>query len=94
MIGATLSWFGRMWVGVAVVCLLNIDSVLSPSLADRWLFYSGWMPRVAVPGSEDTVWWIALVILALPGIIAVILGDTLRKRRAARVSRLACCSWP
>jgi len=87
MVGVTLSWVGRIWVAIAVVGLLNVCYALPPGVADDWLLNSGWVPVGVIPIPPDAIWWIVTVILALPGIGAVILGDNLRKRRADRASR-------
>ncbi len=88
MVGIILSWFGRIWVAAAVVGLLNVCYALPPDLADDWLYNNGWVPVAPVAIPPDDVWWIVAVIVSLPGLGAVILGDKLRKRRAERALRL------
>ena len=83
MVDAALSWFGRIWITIAVLAMVAVYFELPARLTDDWaLFHIAWVPMFAIPNPVNIVWWTATVAVALPGIGALALRNRLRQRRA------------
>jgi hypothetical protein len=81
MIDASLTWFGRIWITVVVLAMLAFYFDLPSTLTDDWAaFHVGWVPMIAVPNPANVLWWTATVLVALPGIGALVLRNKLRER--------------
>ena len=81
MTDQALSWFGRIWIAVTILGMLGFYFFgFRPSITERWvLAHIGRPPTFQDLNQPDIDWWVATIIVALPGVAALILRDILRR---------------